>query len=201
MYGKLALLIFFVLSLTLPGYASDYPWQLKSNQDGITVYTRTVEGSQLREFKAMMIVDAPITKIIPIFEDTHLVTAWYYQCVHAELLKDEGPQGKILYLVFQPPWPVSQRDSIFRRTKSIDQGTVSFTIEALPDYLPVNKGKVRVSMIHSHWRFTSLPGGKTEIYFQQHCNPGGSLPAFMVNALAVDTPINSLKALRNLIMK
>jgi len=187
--------LFFVVAGTSPLYAAENLWQLKTTKDGITVYTRKVDGSEILEFKATMTVDAPLNKIVSLFEDTKELSSWYYQCTHSELIKDEGPQDKIIYIVLHLPWPVTERDSYFRQTKSIDakDSSVNYSILALPDYLPAKNGKVRVLMINSHWRFTPLPDGKTEIYFQQHSNPGGSIPSFLVNALAVDTPLNSLK--------
>ena len=200
---KFIILIFFVLTLTNPLYAAEYPWQLKKTAEGISVYTRKVEGSPILEFKATMTVDAPVAKIIPLFEDVKGLTSWYYQCTHSELIKDEGPQDKILYIVLHLPWPVTERDSVFMRSKSTDEKNlnISYSIQALPELIPVRKGKIRVLMIHSLWRFTSLPNGKTEIYFRQHSNPGGSIPAFLVNAMSVDIPFNSFKTLRRLIMK
>ena len=200
---KFIILIFSVLVLTDPLYAAEYPWQLKKTAEGISVYTRKVEGSPILEFKAVMTVDAPLAKIIPLFEDAKGLTSWYYQCTYSELVKDEGPQDKILYIVLHLPWPVAERDSVFRRSKSTNEKdpSISYSIRALPELLPVKKGKIRVLMINSLWRFTPLADGKTEIYFQQHSNPGGSIPAFIVNQLAVNTPLNSLKSLRQLIMQ
>jgi START domain len=197
------ILIFFILAFTAPLYAAEYPWQLRKTTEGISVYTRKVKDSPILEFKATMTVDAPLTKISPLFEDVKGLTSWYYQCTHSELVKDEGPQDKILYIVLHLPWPVTERDSVFIRSKSTDEKNlnISYSIQALPELIPVRKGKIRVLMIHSLWRFTSLSNGKTEIYFRQHSNPGGSIPAFLVNAMAVDTPFNSLKTLRRLIMK
>jgi hypothetical protein len=200
---KFIMLIFFVLALTNPLYAAEYPWQLKKTAEGISVYTRKVEGSPILEFKAAMTVDAPLAKVIPLYEDVKGLTSWYYQCTHVELIKDEGPQGKILYIVLHLPWPVTERECVFRRSKSTDEknSSISYSIQALPELFPVQKGKIRVLMINSLWSFTPLPYGKTEIYFRQHSNPGGSIPAFLVNVMAVDIPFNSLKTLRQLIMK
>ena len=106
-------------------------------------------------------------------------------------------------LSFICPGRLKTRDAVFRRSKLIDEKdqSISYSIQALPELLPVKKDKIRVLMIRSIWRFTPLPDGKTEIYFQQHCNPGGSIPAFLVNGQAVDTAFNSLKNLRQLIME
>ena len=191
--------LFFALISISSLYASEISWQLKSTSDGISIYTRKVEGSKILEFKATTVINASINKIIPIFEDVPNLSSWYYQCTHSKLVKDEGAQDKIIYIVLHLPWPVAQRDSVFKRSKSVDGENINYTIEALPDFLPVKKGKIRVLMINSHWNFKSLPDGKTEIYFQQHSNPGGSIPPFLVNAMAIDTPQNSLKALRDLV--
>ena len=200
---KFIILIFSVLVLTDPLYAAEYPWQLKKTAEGISVYTRKVEGSPILEFKATMTIDAPVAKIIPLFENVEGLTSWYYQCTHSELVKDEGPQDKILYIVLHLPWPVTERDSVFMRSKSTDEKNlnISYSIQALPELLGVRKGKIRVLMINSLWRFTSLPNGKTEIYFRQHSNPGGSIPTFLINAMVVDIPFHSLKTLRQRIMK
>jgi hypothetical protein len=149
-----------------------------------------------------MVVDASLDKIIVMFEDEKALPVWYYQCKEVQLLKDEGPQDKILYIVLDLPWPVAQRDSIFRRSKSLDvnTGAISYSIKALPDELSVKKGKIRVQAINSIWRFTPLADGKVEIYFQQHSNPGGSIPTFIVNQLVKDIPFNSLKNFRQFIM-
>lgn len=181
--------------------AAEYPWQLKKNTDGITVYTRKVEGSPILEFKASVTVDAPIDKVIALFEDEKRMTEWYYQCVRFELVDNENPTKKIFYFVIHLPWPVTERDSVFRRTKSTDPATksVSYTLTALPDRLPRDKEKIRVLELKSMWRITPLSDEKTELYIQQHSNPGGIIPSFVVNSLVVDIPFHSLKNFRKLL--
>jgi hypothetical protein len=194
--------LIFLLIIILPAelYAQDSTWRFAQNQDGIAVYTRKVEGSPFVEYKAAAAVDAPLQKLISLFEDEEQIPAWYYQCVESRLVKNEGPKQKIIYLVLHFPWPVAPRDIVFRRSKSEDPsgGRVSYTLTALPENIPRVKGLVRVPAIRSVWSFKSLTQGRTEIFFQQHVDPGGSIPASLVNALAVDTPYYSLKNLRKL---
>ena len=181
--------------------AEESPWQLRESKEGIPVYTRKVAGSPILEYKANIIVDAPILKVIALFEDEKQIPRWYYQCVHSELVGIEGPKQKIIYLILHLPWPVAARDIIFRRTKSEDiaNGITSYSLTALPDKRPFAKGMVRVHSIKSLWRFKSLPNNQTEIYFQQHTDPGGSIPASLINQIAVDTPFYSLKNFRKLV--
>ena len=65
-------------------------------------------------------MDAPTPKVIALFEDEKQIRRWYYQCVRSELVENEGPTKKIIYLILHLPWPVAARDFVFRRTKSED---------------------------------------------------------------------------------
>ncbi len=182
--------------------ADESPWQFRFKKDDISVYTRKL-ASALIEFKSDVVVSAPIGQVIAFYEDEKKTPQWYYQCTHMELIKDEGPLKKIFYFVMRPPWPVSERDAVFRRVKSVDPstGVVTYKLTAVPEIFPRQKGKVRVPYLELVWRFTPLEQGRTEVYFQQHGEAGGYIPTFMVNALVIDTPFNSLKSFRELVEK
>jgi len=181
--------------------AQQSPWFLNESLDGIPVYTRKVEGSAILAYKANVVVNAPLAKVIAQFENEKEITRWYFQCVHSELIENESPNKQIIYLILHLPWPALPRDFVFRRTKSEDPktGEVSYFLTALPNRLPLVKGMVRVQTIESIWRFTSLPNGETNIFVQQHTDPAGSLPPTIINRLSVETPYNTLKNLRKLI--
>ena len=196
----------FVLFLTAFFFSSllnaeQSPWQLRENHEGIPVYTRKVAGSPILEYKANVIVNAPMPKVIALFEDAKQIPRWYFQCVHSELVENDGPKQEVIYLILHLPWPVAARDFVFRRTRSEDLslGEISYSLTALPDRLPKVKGMIRVQSIKSIWTFKSLAQGSTEIFFQQHTDPGGSIPASLINKISVDTPYYSLKNFRKLI--
>jgi START domain len=177
------------------------PWQLRQTQEDIPVYTRVIAGSPILEYKAHVIMDAPISRAIALFEDEKQIRHWYYQCVHSELVERDGPNKVVIYLVLHLPWPVAARDFVFRRTRSEEQasGIITYTLTALPDRLPPVKGMIRVRSIESIWRFKSLSNGRTELFFQQHTDPAGSVPSSIINQLAAQTPYNTLKNFRKLL--
>jgi hypothetical protein len=199
-------MLFFVLAGILFSqalFAEEHPWKLRINEDGITVHTRRVEGSPILQFKADMIVDAPLDKVVSFFEDDKIIPQWFHQCTRAEVLETNGPDEKVMYFIIHLPWPVSERDSIFRRTRSIDQstGSVTYFASALPERLPVAKGKIRVQALDSTWKFTPLEEGRTGVYFDQHSDPGGFIPPFIVNKLVVDLPFNTFRNMRKMILE
>ena len=191
-----------ILSFMSTVQADEPPWEFRSKEDGISVHTRTL-ASGLTEFKSDVIVSKSIDQVVAFYEDEKKTPEWYYECTYMEFIKEEGPSSKIFYFVMRPPWPVSERDAIFRRVKSVDllTGAVTFNLSALPEALPPQKGKVRVPYLKLVWRFTPLKEGGTEIYFQQHGEAGGYIPNFIVNALVIDTPLNTLKKMRELVEK
>jgi len=173
-------------------------WQLRKNQGGIPVYTRKVTGSPILEVKANVIINAPLPEVIAYFEDEKQIRHWYYQCVLSKFIENDGPKQEVIYLILHLPWPVATRDFVFRRTRSKDvlHGVINYTLTALPDRLPLVKGMIRVRSIESVWSFRSLTQGQTEMFFLQHTDTAGSIPASFVNAVVADTPYYSLKNFR-----
>ncbi|MBI3306502.1 MAG: START domain-containing protein [Candidatus Omnitrophica bacterium] len=198
MKKRLFLLSLFLFSQIV--FAKEFPWELKKNEAGIEVHVRKVEGSPILEYKGRMTVDASLEQVIA-FYDENRMTEWFHQCVESRFLEDRGPDEKVLYFVIDLPWPVKDRDLGYRRLRSVDPatGVVEYHISALPDIYPKQQGRIRMPSLKGIWRFTPLEGGKTEIYYQQHSDVGGHIPAVLVNRLAVDIPFNSLSNFRRLL--
>jgi hypothetical protein len=177
--------------------AEEHPWQLRKNQDGITVYVRPVDGSPILEYKATVNVKVPIEKAVAYYEDPTGAVRWFHQCSESRLLESRSDADKIMYMALDMPWPVSNRDAVYLRARTPGENAgVQFAISAVTDVLPPQPDKVRMPYLKGVWRFTPLPDGGTEIYVQQHADAGGHIPAAIVNRLVVDIPFNSLKNFR-----
>lgn len=178
-----------------------YPWILKKDQEGIHVYTRKVSGSAFLEYKANIIVDVPISKVILLFEDDVKVSLWFYQGDRADFIGQPDDLRRVYYFIAKLPWPISARDAVFERTKMKDpvSGGIRYTLISLPDWVPRKKGVVRVIHLNASWYFIPLRNGRTEIYFQQYSIPEGFIPPFIANQLIIDVPFYSLRNFRTLI--
>jgi len=196
--GVLALLGFSFLSEAL---ADEFPWQERLDKENIKVSVRKQWDSPILEFKAGTIISKDINKVTAFFEDEKKLSEWYYQSVTMDFLEDEGPLSKIYYFVVHLSWPLAKRDSVIRRVKEIDPhtGVITYEITLLPDKMLKQRGKIRVTHLNMLWRFTPLSNGQTEVYFQQHGSPGGSIPIFIINAVILDIPFYSLQNLRRLV--
>jgi len=183
-------------------FAAEFPWKLRINKEEITVYTRKVEGSPILEYKASMVIKVPLEKVLRNFEDIKKLPQWYYQCAEARLIKSENGEH-VMYFVLRLPWPVTDRDCVFTWDKSVnpDSGEVKYILRLVSGKYPEQKGKIRVVHIKSYWQFTPLKDGSTEVYFQQHSDPGGMIPVFLVNKLSAEIPFYSFRNLRKIILE
>lgn len=178
---------------------ADEAWQLAKDSDDIKVYTREVPNSPLREFKGEIELAASPDRVLAALKDVNSFRKWMPDVATAEVLRSSETE-QYQYIENTAPWPVSNRDGIYRLTltRGEDAGVVVTTvrIEAVPDYLPVRDGKVRIKKMDGYWKI-SPNGNGVEVVYQVHANPGGSIPSWVANRAVVDTPFNTLKNLRS----
>lgn len=129
-------------------------------------------------------------------EDVGGSCAWMYARREHWLLKHEGGYSWTCTR-FDTPWPVMPRDSALKvSTRRGADGSVTRILRGVADYLPEQKGFVRVSKVDGLWSLTPKAVGEIEVVYQVHGEPGGSVPSWLANSFVVDAPFNTLKALR-----
>lgn len=69
-------------------------------------------------------------------------------------------------------------------------------MEAVPDYMPLREGKVRIPKAEGQWKLVPNADG-VNVTYQMHASPGGSIPNWLANQMVVDTPYGTLKASRS----
>lgn len=171
-------------------------WTLAKDEAGIQVFLSAVPGSPYKQYRAVTTVRADIATLRALQEDVQAACAWIYECEEQKLLKSAGAESWT-YARFAMPWPVTPRDSVLHVTTSVaPDGTVTRLLEARPDYLPTEKGFVRVARIDGFWTLQVKGAGKVEVVYQVHTEPGGSVPSWLANSFVVDAPFNTLQAFR-----
>ncbi|HGY9625014.1 START domain-containing protein [Pseudomonas juntendi] len=175
-------------------------WQVAKDEDGIKVSLSEVPGSKYKAYQGVTVVKAPLAKVKALQEDVAGACKWIHECKTQKLLKQEGDQSWT-YTQFNTPWPVTPRDSILHVTTTQQaDGSLTRTLEGQPKYLPEEKGFVRVAQVQGFWKLVPK-GDSTEVTYQVHTEPGGSVPSWLANKFVVDAPFNTLKGLRTLAEK
>lgn len=178
-------------------------WDLVKDKDGIKVYTREVAGSPLKEYRGVVQVRTSLESLIALYYDPEACSEWIHNCKSAKVLKELSPTEKYIYSENEAPWPVSNRDLVFRAviTQNPDSKEVLITEEGVPNYIPENSCCIRIPEMKSYWKFTPLSSGVVEVTWQSHSNPGGRLPNFLVNSVVVDMPFETLSKMKEIVQR
>ena len=205
--GKTSILTIILLSLfvSVSFPAQLYGWELakEDEKNEIKIFTREVENSNFKEYKAVMKIKASLSSLVALVDDIAACPKWIHTCSQGKLLERISPTESYNYTINEAPWPVSDRDAIVHTTISqpTPKGPVTIDIRGVPGYIPQKKGLIRVKMIKGFWRFTPLGKGFAEVIYQVHNDPGGDLPSWLVNSVVISQPYHTMINMREMVNK
>lgn len=182
---------------------SQSDWELKMNKEGITVYTKNLENSPYKAIKTVCTIKSSMSRLTAVLLDIENSADWVYSTKKCSVLKVSSPTDLTYYSEIAVPWPVSNRDFIIRLKVSQDEKTKVVTVlgENKPTYLPENKNVVRIQRSFSKWLITPLPNGLLKIEYLLEVDPGGIIPAWLINMFATKGPFETFKNLREQVKK
>jgi hypothetical protein len=171
-------------------------WAVAKNEEGIKVSLSDVSGSQYKAYQGVTTIKASVAKLRSLQEDVAGACAWVHECKSQKILKHEGDKTWT-YTQFNTPWPVTPRDSVLQiTTVEGSDGSLTRNLLGQPKYIPEEKGFVRVAQVEGFWKLVPKGANETEVTYQVHTEPGGSVPSWLANKFVVDAPFNTLKALK-----
>ena len=140
-------------SLLLVGATSATEWELASDRDDIVVWTRTIPGAPLKDFRGRMVIDKPLDAVAAGVTDTATYPEWFFQMQEARILEGSSMDDVYVYFVIGGIWPVSARDAVARATVTQDPKTLAIRMiaDATPDKIPPVQGLVRMPKMKPVW--------------------------------------------------
>ncbi|MBI2569698.1 MAG: hypothetical protein HYV63_22065 [Candidatus Schekmanbacteria bacterium] len=157
-------------------------WELKADTDDIRVYSREVEGTRVRQMKAVGQIDAPPARVLAVVADAASYRETMPYTEESQVVRTEG-SSLWFYTVINAPL-VSRRDYCIRITVSdLGGGVLRSRWVPANDYAPPKAPDVvRVEINDGHWLLTPRDGGQhTETEYFLFTDPGGSIPTFVAN--------------------
>jgi len=178
-------------------------WTLKQDNEGIKVYTKDMGNSPFKAIKTVCTIESSLTRLTAVLLDINSSTDWVYATKSCKLLAQSSPAELVYYSEVEVPWPASNRDFIVSLKVSQDKKSKAVTVtgENRKDYLPVNKNIVRIPQSYSKWYIQPLQKGQVQIEYILQVDPGGMVPAWLINLFAARGPIESFKNLRKQVKK
>ena len=186
----------------IQGYGQD-DWELKTEKEGIKVYTKTFDDSKFKAIRVNLDLQATLTQIVALLMDVNTGAEWVYSTKSSVLLKQISPNELIYYSEVKLPWPISNRDFIAQLTAKQDAKTKVVTIDGpvVPDYVPAKDGIVRVRRSVGKWIITPVGPHHVQIQYTLRMDPGGDLPAWLFNLFVTKGPTESFKNLQEELKK
>ncbi|MEL6926431.1 MAG: START domain-containing protein [Bacteroidota bacterium] len=174
-------------------------WKLKKVKDGITVFTRDLPNTNLKELKIDLIMEhATLSKIITILGDTEAYTKWVYNLLDSKKLHRLNQRESYDYFALDFPWPLSNRELYTKSTYSQNRKTKVLTIltEANLRYAGKANDMVRMTEHRNKWLLEPISKDQVRITYFLNSNPSGNIPNWAVNMALDYGPISTMNALR-----
>jgi len=198
--------IFFFLLITAGccyrGYAQE-DWALKTNKDGIAVYTRSLPDSKFKAVKVECTFAASLSQLVAVILDVNTGDQWVYSTKSSVLLREVSASELFYYSEVSVPWPASNRDFIAHLKVVQDAHTKVVTVygPTVPDYVPVKKDVVRILQSEGRWVISPIGPNRIKVEYTLRVDPGGNIPAWLINMFAAKGPLESFRNLRTHLQK
>ena len=174
-------------------------WVLRKDKEGIKISTRQSDRSKFNDIKVEMDLPGTIFQLAAILTDVDNYAQWVYSTSKSILIKKITPNKLVYYSEFNAPWPAMNRDlyavmeittdSIYHLLKVISVGE--------QNYQPPKIDFVRIPFSKGLWNITTVSENVIHLIYVVELDPGGSVPAWIVNIFSTKAPLETFKNLKN----
>lgn len=168
-------------------------WEFAKNEKGIEVFTRQSENTRFKEFKGITEMEISLHSVVALLSDVKSMPSWVSDCKSTELLS-KTDKKVVYYMEISVPFPFSNRDMVQELTFHYDEetGKMEINLDQKNNAKDPVKGIVRMPVSIGKWTFDPVGEDTYKVVFQYLSDPGGGLPAWLVNAFLVKMPYNTL---------
>ena len=200
---RLILGIGLMVAWASPSAAAD--WEKLYAEEGITVWQRSVPESSFVAFRGKGVVDASMKRVLAMLADQDRKTEWLHNCVENRLVRAQPGHRMTIYNRTGSKFPlVADRDVVMKSEVSWsvkDRRVVVVARSTTDPRAPLVDGVVRMNSLDVRWELVGLDKDRTEVVYQVQADPGGLLPAWVVNMVSKKMPFKTLVNLREQVKK
>lgn len=191
-----ALKIFFANLTILLLSVDENEWKIGLDKDNIIVYTRKSETSRFNEFLAEAKMVGTIEDFKRVITDIAHYPDWIPDCKSAEIIENPNPKDITYHVKLKVPFPFANRDIVQQIVLYETDDKLEVIITNHPKKVKEEKSYVRMPVAEGKWIIEKISENQLSIRFQYLADPGGDIPAWLVNSFVVKNPHQSLTNLR-----
>lgn len=198
----------FVLPVDADTHIPAVVWTTLYLRQDILVEKGTLADSPYHALRGTGIVPARIGRLISILYEYNRANEWVRQLVESKGLRD-NQSGSVVWQRYDIPWPAKNRDFVYLAEPVFDEDKKFFQAlltdvsrmkapltKAERARLPNQSCCVMGKIIYGRWQFRSIEPEKTCARVDIMFDPGGRLPAFIVNRFQRDWPFATIRGLQ-----
>lgn len=192
--------IFFTLVLSLlmiSGTAQDN-WKLTGEKDGIKTYSQKRSDSKINSVKLEAVFQTTLSQLTSVIADVSTYDEWVFNSRSTRLLKQVSPSELYYYSEVVFPWPTVNRDFVSHVVISQNPVTKEVNIKAnnVSGWEPKKPKLVRIDYSEGSWQLIPLTNKEVRVIYTLQVDPGGDLPAWIINSFSARGLIQTFKNLR-----
>jgi hypothetical protein len=194
---KSGLLQLLLLLFAASAFAQD-EWVEKKDKDGIKIYSRHSDHSKFNDLKIEMDLKGNVSQLSAILLDVEKYPEWAYATKTCVLVKKISNNELIYYSEIGVPWPATNRDFYAHCTAVLDSASRSLKVTStgLKNYQPEKKDLVRIPASKGVWNITTVSDKIIHLQYFLEVNPGGSVPAWILNIFSTKGPLETFHNLK-----
>jgi hypothetical protein len=204
-------LLAMILQLALwPRFASASDWKKKgweqiNEENGIKVYRKSSPSTPVKGVGGEAMIDASIGKVLWVLMDHEHKTDWVDKFKSAYTIEEVSPLVHIQYASFAMPFPVTDRDFVYRYEFKVDKAQNAVIVEVKSTRhpkAPESKSVgVRGEIIEGRYVLYPRGSDRTFVRAEYLADPKGLLPSWVVNLVQKQWPYKTLAGLREQVRK
>ncbi|CAN5581729.1 START domain-containing protein [soil metagenome] len=194
----------FLFLLTLATFVTAFSQSdctLKTDKDGIKVYTCEVKNSKFKAVKSSFVLNSTLSEFGAAVMDIDHYCDWQYKTLSAKTLKKVSESEVVYYTEVAAPVLTDNRDFVIQLTMNQNPQSKVLIVDliSLPTYTAAKEGVIRVPFSKARYTVKALSAGLLHVDYYIEIDLGGNVPPWMVNMVAHEAPFKTFKDLQKII--
>ena len=177
-------------------------WVLATQDQGIEVFVKAEAGSKIKALKLNCELDANIFQVVALLLDIPATVNWMPHTKSCFITRQISAGELYYYTEVNLPWPLNNRDFVTHLRVLQDPGTKVVTIDALvvPEPIATREGIIRIRQSKGSWNIKPLYKDRVQLEYELMIDPGGSIPASLINYFATDAAVAVIKNMQKIVV-
>ncbi len=180
-------------------------WEMINEVDGINVYRKSFPDSNVKGVGGEGVIEASVGKILWVLMDNEHKADWVDKFKSTKTLETPTPLSNIQYAAFSMPFPVTNRDFVYRYDFSVDQNINAVIVDVKSVEHPKAPASESIGVRGNvtRGRYILLPKEPNETFVKVEylTDPRGMLPSWVVNIVQKNWPYKTMMGLRRQVKK